>query len=83
MFLAAARTIADFSPARRNANANLLPPLVDLRKLSYHVAVAAAKQAQAEGHAKPISEEELRAAISAKMWDPAYPTYRRLPHARL
>jgi malate dehydrogenase (oxaloacetate-decarboxylating) len=46
MFLAAARTIAEFSPARRDPNANLLPPLVELRKLSYHVAVAAAKQAQ-------------------------------------
>jgi malate dehydrogenase (oxaloacetate-decarboxylating) len=83
MFLAAARTIAEFSPARRDPNANLLPPLIELRKLSYHVAVAVAKQAQAEGLARPISEEELGAAVSAKMWEPVYPKYRRLPHARL
>jgi malate dehydrogenase (oxaloacetate-decarboxylating) len=83
MFLAAARTIAEFSPARRDPNANLLPPPVELRKLSYHVAVAVAKQAQAEGLARPILGEELGAAVSAKLWEPVYPKYRRLPHARL
>jgi malate dehydrogenase (oxaloacetate-decarboxylating) len=81
MFLAAARTIADFSPARRDANANLLPPLVELRKLSYHVAVAVAKRAQAEGLTTRMSEEELGAAVSAKMWEPVYSKYRRLPYA--
>ncbi len=43
MFLAAARTIAELSPAKRDPEANLLPPLVELRKLSFHVAVAVAK----------------------------------------
>ena len=49
MFLAAARAVAELSPARRDPAANLLPPLVDLRKISFHVAVAVAKQAIAEG----------------------------------
>ena len=49
MFLAAARTVAEFSPAKRDPAANLLPPLVEIRELSFHVALAAAKQAQAEG----------------------------------
>jgi malate dehydrogenase (oxaloacetate-decarboxylating) len=78
MFLAAARTIADFSPAKRDLQANLLPPLVQSRKLSFHVAVAAAKQAQADGLADPLSDEELVAAIRAKMWEPVYGTYRRV-----
>jgi malate dehydrogenase (oxaloacetate-decarboxylating) len=78
MFLAAARTIADLSPARRNAQANLLPPLVELREISFHVAVTVAKQALAEGLAAPLTEEEIAAAVRAKMWDPIYASYRRL-----
>jgi malate dehydrogenase (oxaloacetate-decarboxylating) len=78
MFLAAARTIADLSPARRNAQANLLPPLVELREISFQVAVAVAKQALAEGLAAPLTEEEIAAAVRAKMWDPTYASYRRL-----
>jgi malate dehydrogenase (oxaloacetate-decarboxylating) len=79
MFLAAARTIADFSPAQHDPQANLLAPLVELRKLSFHVAIAVAKQAQAEGLADPVSAEQLVAAVRAKMWQPVYATYRRLP----
>jgi malate dehydrogenase (oxaloacetate-decarboxylating) len=78
MFLAAARTIADFSPAQHDPQANLLAPLVEIRKLSLQVAVAVAKRAQAEGLADPISDEELIAAVRAKMWEPVYATYRRL-----
>ncbi len=77
MFLAAARAIADLSPAQRDPQANLLPPLVELRKISFHVAVAVARQAQAEGLADQFAEEELAAAIRAKMWEPVYATYRR------
>jgi malate dehydrogenase (oxaloacetate-decarboxylating) len=78
MFLAAARAIAAVSPARRDPQANLLPPLVELRRLSFHVAIAAAKQAQADGLAEPISDDELAAAVRAKMWEPVYATYRRI-----
>ncbi len=78
MFLAAARTIADLSPARRDAEANLLPPLVELRKISFQVAVAVARQAMAEGLAAPLAQAEIAAAVSAKMWEPVYAAYRRL-----
>jgi malate dehydrogenase (oxaloacetate-decarboxylating) len=79
MFLAAARTVAEFSPARHDPNANLLAPLVDIRKLSFHVALAVAKEAQAEGLADSMSDEDLIAAVRAKMWEPVYARYRRLP----
>jgi malate dehydrogenase (oxaloacetate-decarboxylating) len=78
MFLAAARTIADFSPAKRDAQANLLPPLVELRNISFQVAVAAARQAQSDGLAEPGSEADLIAAVRAKIWQPIYAPYRRL-----
>ncbi len=78
MFLAAARAIAELSPAKRDPHANLLAPLIDLRRLSVHVAIAVAKQAQLDGLAHPASDEETAAAIKAKMWQPVYATYRRL-----
>jgi malate dehydrogenase (oxaloacetate-decarboxylating) len=83
MFLAAARAIAELSPAKRDPQANLLPPLLDIRKVSFHVAVAAAKQALAEGLADPVFGDDIAAALAAKMWDPIYASYRRLrvaPH---
>jgi malate dehydrogenase (oxaloacetate-decarboxylating) len=79
MFLAAARTIANLSPAKRDARANLLPPLAELRNVSLQVATAVAKQAVSEGLAEPVSEDDLVASIRAKMWEPVYAPYRRLP----
>jgi malate dehydrogenase (oxaloacetate-decarboxylating) len=82
MFLAAAKAIAAQSPTRRDANANLLPPLVAIRKLSFEVALAVARQAQKEGCADARSEEETAAAIRAKMWEPVYAPYRRVAAQR-
>jgi malate dehydrogenase (oxaloacetate-decarboxylating) len=78
MFLAAAKTIAEHSPARRDPSANLLPPLTAIRKLSFDVAFAVARAAQQEGCAERLSEEETAAAIRAKMWEPVYAPYRRI-----
>jgi malate dehydrogenase (oxaloacetate-decarboxylating) len=78
MFLAAAKTIAAQSPTRRDPDANLLPPLTEIRKLSFQVAVAVARQAQQEGCADALSEEQTAAAIHAKMWESIYAPYRRI-----
>jgi len=78
MFLAAANAIAAQSPAKHDPAANLLPPLLEIRKLSFAVAFAVARQAQKEGCAEALSEEETAAAISAKMWEPVYTPYRRI-----
>jgi malate dehydrogenase (oxaloacetate-decarboxylating) len=78
MFLAAAKTIAEQSPAKRDQEANLLPSLVDIRELSFNVALAVARQAQKEGYADTLSAEQTAAAIRAKMWEPIYAPYRRI-----
>jgi len=78
MFLAAARAIAELSPAKRDPQANLLAPLVDIRKLTVHVAIAVAKQARGDGLADPLSDEAIAAAVQARMWEPVYATLRRL-----
>ena len=78
MFLAAARTIADMSPAKHDPRANLLPPLAEIREISLQVASAVARAAQAEGLAESVAAEDI-AAVKSMMWEPQYPTYRRLP----
>jgi malate dehydrogenase (oxaloacetate-decarboxylating) len=78
MFLAAARTIAELSPAKRDPQANLLPPLAELRKISLQVAIAVAERAESEGLAHPVPDHDLAAAVKSMMWEPLYATYRRL-----
>jgi malate dehydrogenase (oxaloacetate-decarboxylating) len=81
MFFAAARTIAELSPAIHDPQANLLAPLRDIRKVSFHVAVAVAKQARAERLADPMSDDAIASAVRARMWEPVYAAYRRVRHA--
>jgi malate dehydrogenase (oxaloacetate-decarboxylating) len=78
MFLAAAHAIAEKSPAIHDSGANLLPPLRQIRELTFQVAVAVGKQAQKEGLTRPMSDEAVAAAIRAKMWEPRYPSYTRV-----
>ena len=77
MFLAAAHAVAAHSPAQADPRANLLPPLRDIREITFHVAVAVGKQAQKEGLTRPMSDEAIAAAVRAKMWEPLYPSYKR------
>ena len=60
MFLAAARTIAEMSPAKRDPRANLLPPLTELRAVSLRVAIAVATEAVREGLTPPVAEGDIR-----------------------
>jgi len=76
MMLAAARALSANSPALRDASASLLPPLPDLRRVAAEIAVAVGLQAQKEGVAAMIPEEELRQRVKASQWMPDYPSYR-------
>jgi malate dehydrogenase (oxaloacetate-decarboxylating) len=80
MFVAAAKILADISPAARDAHAPLLPPVAQLREVAFAVAKAVAHQAQAEGQCEPFDEEGLDGLIARKMWEPVYRPYRRSPH---
>jgi hypothetical protein len=59
-----------------------LPPLGELRKLSFQVAIAVAKEAESEGLTLPVAEGDLVAAVKSKMWEPLYATYQRLRSRR-
>ena len=78
MFFAAARAIAELSPAIQDPQANLLAPLLDIRKVSFHVAIAVAKQAQAERLADPMPDDAIATGVRARMWEPVYAAYRRI-----
>ncbi len=75
MILAAARSLADHSPARSDPTAPLLPPIPALRALARDIALAVGLEAQRTGHAVATTREELRARIAATQWTPAYPCY--------
>jgi malate dehydrogenase (oxaloacetate-decarboxylating) len=75
MILAAARALAENSPALHDASASLLPALSDLRKVAAHIATAVGLEAQRKGVAPKTVEEELRQQVRDKQWMPAYPTW--------
>ena len=77
MFLAAAKALAELSPAKTDKAAPLLPPLNDMLQVSRHIALAVATQARAEGLTDNLSDEAIAAAIEAKIWTPEYRNYVR------
>ena len=77
MLMAAARALADTSPARLNPHANLLPPVSDLRDVSLRVAQAVAMQARKDGLTEQMDAGDMYKKIRNKMWAPVYRPYRR------
>ena len=77
MLMAAARALADTSPARLNPHANLLPPVSDLRDVSLRVAQAVAMQARKDGLTAQMDAGDMYQRIRNKMWAPVYRPYRR------
>ncbi len=75
--MAAARALADLSPTRADKTAPLQPPVDQLREVAMAVALAVAKQAQADGVAELCDDATLAARISASVWEPTYRPYVR------
>jgi malate dehydrogenase (oxaloacetate-decarboxylating) len=63
------------SPTLKDANAALLPPIADSRKVSLLVAEAVGKQAIADGVAGITDEKVLENSLHADVWEPAYLPY--------
>jgi malate dehydrogenase (oxaloacetate-decarboxylating) len=70
--LAAARALAENSPALKDPPASLLPPLTDIRRVAAEIALAIGLEAQKEGFAPKTTEEELRQRVIRNQWTPAY-----------
>jgi malate dehydrogenase (oxaloacetate-decarboxylating) len=74
MMLAAARALAENSPALKDSSASLLPPLTDIRRVAAEIAIAVGVAAQKDGVASQVSIEELRQKVHSAQWGPAYPS---------
>ena len=72
IMLAAARALAENSPALNDASASLLPPLTDIRRVAAEIAFAVGVEAQRDGVAPKLSEDELRERVLKAQWTPAY-----------
>jgi malate dehydrogenase (oxaloacetate-decarboxylating) len=72
MFMAAALALRDGSPALKDPQASLLPRLEDIRKIARHIAIAVAKQAQADGVADKTTDDEIEQRIDTTIWTPEY-----------
>jgi len=77
MFMAAAVALADCSPTKNNPNANLLPPLTEIRNVSLQVAIAVAIEAFSSGLANIDPPADLEHMIRQLMWQPEYLPYKR------
>ena len=73
MFIAAARALSEYSPARQASTASLYPMVEDVREVSRYVALAVGLAAQQSGVAERTSQEELGRRITEQMWIPHYP----------
>lgn len=71
MFSAAARVLSEFSPALSDSDGPLFPPLENVRKISYRVALAVQAEAVRVGLTS-ISIDALQHAVTNRMWTPQY-----------
>jgi malate dehydrogenase (oxaloacetate-decarboxylating) len=77
MFMAAAKALGECSPAKFDPNANLLPPLTEIRKTSLQVAVAIVKEAMAAGISRNEIPGDIESHIRSMMWIPEYVPYKK------
>jgi malate dehydrogenase (oxaloacetate-decarboxylating) len=77
MFMAAALALAELSPAKRAADAPLLPATRDLREVGAAVALSVARQAHKEQVTEDQDPQALEDRIREMMWTPRYRPYRR------
>ncbi len=75
MFMVAAKALAALSPAKNNPDANLLPPLEQIRAVSRQIAIDVAMEAVHAGLTAPLDKEAVIAAVDAKIWQPEYIRY--------
>ncbi|KTC81535.1 NAD-dependent malic enzyme [Legionella brunensis] len=76
MFMAAAKALAACSPAKKDPKGNLLPPLTEVREVSYQVAFAVAKEAVKSNLAEYLTDEDIEKQIRKHIWVPNYAPYK-------
>lgn len=72
MFMAAAMALKETSPALKDPNDSLLPPLNRIREVTRHIAIAVAAEAESCGVAESTSLRKREERIDETMWMPEY-----------
>ena len=70
MLTAAATAIGRL--AAENDDGGILPPVTESRSVAQHVAFAVAQTAVDQGHAEPMTDDEITARIAQVSWSPVY-----------
>jgi len=78
MIMAAAKALASLSPACKDCDAPLLPPIADSRKGAAVIAEAVAKQAGSDGVADLDHLASLADEVRNSMWEPVYLPYEHI-----
>jgi len=79
MLMASSNALADCSPMLQDPNADLLPEIDEIQKVSRVIAFKVAKAAMDAGVAPVISDELLMENIEKNFWKPEYRQYKRVP----
>ena len=78
-FMAAARTLAELSPALGDPTSPLFPDIEAIRDVSRRVAISVGLEAQQSGTAPGLPSGEWEQMVEAAMWRPRYARYLRSP----
>jgi malate dehydrogenase (oxaloacetate-decarboxylating) len=76
MMIKAAEALGNFSLDNDNADTQLLPPIESMRDVAIQIAVMVGLQAQQDGVAKAMSEQDLRERVRQRFWIPQYLGYK-------
>jgi malate dehydrogenase (oxaloacetate-decarboxylating) len=77
MMVAAAEALGNISrDSADNTATELLPPIENMRDVAIQIAVRVGLQAQQDGVAQIMSEQELRERVQQKFWIPQYLSYK-------
>ena len=76
MMIAAAEALGNISQDSANTATELLPPIENMRDVAIQIAVRVGLQAQQDGVAQIMSEQELRERVQQRFWIPQYRSYK-------
>jgi malate dehydrogenase (oxaloacetate-decarboxylating) len=77
MMVAAAKALGNISQDSANNTATeLLPPIENMRDVAIQIAVMVGLQAQQDGVAQIMSEQDLRERVQRRFWIPQYLSYK-------
>jgi len=76
MFLAASKALSAMVTPEQEAQGVLLPPMKDIREVSFTVAMAVAKEARDSGLGRLLDDKELEKVVRKAQWEPCFNPYR-------